>query len=371
MPRSYGRSAGWRATTDTALGVYGFLVMAAFWWGMPDAATLLRWLLIGLAPAFVLWMPPSRWTVPHLVGLAALGWCALTLAWSENFYDGVGLLMRLCLLGAVFGLGSRTQNPRSLFIGCALGLWVSSLFVITEHFGVRLIEPFVMQYAGLFINPNLLAETSVLVLIGVIVYRAWWAVPGLLPSLIEPGSRGAVIALAAVASVPLWKRWPWTTAGFVLIGAAALFIWSFDGGKAISTFQRIGLLLDNLHCLTWLGSGLGSYDTIFPFHATHIDVLRARAEHAHSDYLELLIELGPGALLFFALAACCLWKAQSPVRFVLAAFLVEASVGFPSYMPASAFIAAFAMGHLCRDWPAVLAGLHRWRNLHGARLSSA
>ena len=177
------------------LSILSFVVMAAFVYDIPSAATLPRWFVIALAPLFVLSMHPSRWTLPHLIGLLALIWAAISLLWTSNRFDGVGELLQWLFLVAVFGIGMRSPSLRPVYIGAGLGIWLSSVFVLVELFhqdGV--IKPFVLQYAGLFINPNMLAEVAVLILIGALVHRLWWLVPGILPSVIIPHSRGAVLA---------------------------------------------------------------------------------------------------------------------------------------------------------------------------------
>jgi O-antigen ligase len=48
----------------------------------------------------------------------------------------------------------------------------------------------------------------------------------------------------------------------------------------------------------WIGTGLGTYESVFGRYQTNL--LDYRYEHAHSDYLEFAMELGvPAALLLF------------------------------------------------------------------------
>lgn len=357
--------------TDKIIGGYAFCLMVAFLWGVPDASVMPRWALIALAPFVMLWMPQGRLTNLHFLGFTALGWAALTMRWGANHYDGVGSLIHLAILGVVFGLGSRVSDMRPVYIGAGLGLWLSSLFVLTEWLGYSLVHPFLMQYAGLFLNPNLLAEVTALVCVGAILNRIWWLLPGLLPSLIMPGSRGALLGLSVALIFAFWRKAPRLIAGAVVLGLAALTVWSFDGGKHISTMQRVLLMQDNVRCLSWFGWGIGSYDTIFPYCAQSIDVLHFRPIHAHSDYFEILIELGIGGILLIAMPVVSIFSSLRIERYVLVAFMAEAAVGFPSYMPATAFMAALAMGHICRDWVAVRDRFHSWRVLFRASVQYA
>lgn len=355
------------------VGVYAFLVMAAFIPATPDAATMPRWAIIALAPAITLWLPPSRLTVPHLAGFVALSWAFVSLFWSANSYDGAGEFIKLCLLGAVFGIGMRAPSLKPVYIGAALGLWVSAFVVLLERYGQIYVEPHVMQYAGLFINPNLLAEVSALVILGLVIERCWWPIIGLVPCIIIPDSRGPLLALAGIGIIALWRKSKLLMLIAGITVACLLAWWSFKTGKYISTVQRFGLLQDNLRCLNIWGYGLGSYDTVFPYCSnTSINLFFQRAEQAHNDYLQWLIELGPGAVFLFGFVAMCLWRSVNPQRYVIYCFLMEAAVGFPSYMPATAFIAALVLGYLCRDWPSLWPMLRPRRTLfhpglHGRR----
>lgn len=345
------------------VGTYAFFIMIMFWWGVPDASVLPRWSLVALSPALILWMPPSHITLQHLLGLCAIGWAALSLHWSANAYDGVAFVLHMAFLCAVFGLGMRVDNMRPVYIGAGLGLWLSSVSIGFEWFGYHPIQPFVMQNAGLFLNPNLLAEVTALVVVGVVIHKIWWLLPGLIPSLIMPGARGALVAVGLTGSIWLWRKSPKLTMAFAVAGLIVLVLWSIDGGKAMSTNQRLLLTMDNLRCLTFWGFGAGSYDTIFPYCAQSLDIMKYRPISAHNDYLQFLIELGIGAVLFFALPISCIWGAFKAERYVVIAFMVEALFGFPSYMPATAFMAALAMGHLCRDRVAVFSIFRGGREL--------
>lgn len=338
-----------------------FGVMAAFWPDVSGAALIPRWALIGLAPMLILWMPPSRWTLAHLAGLCLLAWGAVSLAWTSNMRDGAGVLAQWCLLAAVFGLGMRVASLRLVYAAATLGLAVSSAVVLFELVYPSTIQPSGGKHAGLFFNPNMLAEVTALVLIGVIGHRIWWAVALLIPAITFPQGRGAWLALAVAGTVYLWQRSRVAALSVTLLGVCAATVLVLVGFKNYSSVQRVDLFLDSIPALSWLGNGLGSYDTTFPYFASRIDVFVNRPQHAHNDYLQLVLELGPGSLFAGWLLYLCLRGPLTIERYVLIAFCVEAAFDFPSYMPATGFMAALVMGHLCRGRRDLRDELHSCR----------
>jgi len=116
--------------------------------------------------------------------------------------------------------------------------------------------------------------------------------------------------------------------------------------------------MDNL---TWFGHGWGQFYSTFPQHAVHIDTFLERPEHAHSDAIEIIYELGVGCV--FAIAF--LWSigrtALATERAILAAFLVEGLFGFPFYMPATVAVFAIVAGRLAAAGPSLRDDLNACR----------
>lgn len=80
--------------------------------------------------------------------------------------------------------------------------------------------------------------------------------------------------------------------------------------------------------------GNGTYDALFTF---------GRASQLHNDWLQLIYELGLFGLIPLAAILAAGWNPQY-IPFV-AALLVVGSFGFPLQMPATAWFAAFVIGH--------------------------
>jgi O-antigen ligase len=82
-----------------------------------------------------------------------------------------------------------------------------------------------------------------------------------------------------------------------------------------------------------LGSGLGSFEHVFHLYEDVAETTRTYVNHAHNDYLELIIELGlPGGVLILAffgwwIAQLLLaWRSPHGDRFARAATIVSGAM---------------------------------------------
>lgn len=365
------------------VGPVAFLVTVAYWPGILNPATTPRWIVLSLCVPACLSLPtlvePSRnWTAGHLAGGLFLAWAALSLTWTSSPPDGINTLWLLLVLAGVWVIGQSLKSLASIYAWLAAGMAVNGAVAIgqwLEIFPVRsAIFPRMDHVpAGLFYNPNYMAEAAALVLVGLATTRQWRWMPAVLPAIALPHARGAVLALAAAGWLWLWhnrRHWAWMGAAAALAGFGAV-LWLLP--PDYSLMHRVALWRDTIGGMTWLGHGLGGFMTDFSGHAPHFNLMQSRPTHAHNDLLEFAYELGPGvlpllALLGFALAGAKGTAGPRPEYYVLAAFLVEASFAFPTHMPVTAFMAAMALGHLCRDRRSVVDELARWRIPVRARL---
>ncbi len=331
--------------------------------GLPNAATVPRWALLFLIAPILWYKRPNPVTGGHILGACFIGWAVLSLMWTFNLYDGTRSALILGLLALVFC--AAPLSLRRVYGAMAIGLAINSGFVIAQSFGWDGV-PQMAAPSGLFINKNFGGELSAMVLAGAVASRLWWAVPGILPTLVLSQCRGAWVALGVVGIVLIYKKErlsAWVFGSFM--AAVAAYLWQTSN----SAHQREDLWGDVWDGLTFWGKGLGSFYTTFPEHATRIDALLFRPSTAHSDLINLAYELGPGVLLLLGLLVYAL-RAR-PVRaehYVLAVFLLEGLVGFPLYMPATALLAALVLGSLCRDRPELRISFAggRARILYGA-----
>lgn len=342
------------------LGAFSFAVMVTLVPGIAAPATTPRWaLLSAVVPFLASFSLPTKFDVAHALGALFLGWCAITLAWTPNLWDGLDALWKLVLFAGLFCIGAALRDLRPVWIGAALGIGVSSALAIGQLFGVELVEriegPTGMA-AGLFMNKNFLAEPAALVLIGLVWHRLWWLVPLVLPAVVLPGARGALLALAVAGIVALRGWWRVYAGALAALAVVACVVLAKNG----SFPERMIIWTSTLDGLTWLGNGIGSFYALFPSHAPAWDFLTSRPVHAHNDWLELAYDLGlPGILMLLGAFYCAL-RAEGPDRLVLIAFITEGCLGFPLHFPATVFLAALVAGRLCGDRAPLRDVLTRW-----------
>lgn len=199
---------------------------------------------------------------------------------------------------------------------------------------------------------------------------------------------GLLVALLAVALLPArgarrWAGLPWAFWGMAALIALALAA----GGLAwLDRFEADRLVADDatralMREGTWqgivafwpLGSGLGTYAGVFPRYQAP-ELGRHLIDLAHSDYLQLLMELGAlGLALMAALIALLLRRAAQLARagrrgwqpgdavavaagLGALAFGLHAWVDYPMRIPANAMFAAFLIGVVLRQPPDDRAG---------------
>lgn len=338
-----------RLNPGLTAGVFSFVLPIAFvpWFTLPSDTP--KWALVALGSIAACALRP-RLTVAHLAGLAFLTFAALSLLWTTGPYDGANVLLKLLFLAGFFLIGERLESLRPVWIGLALGFTINSGVAIAQWYGWQGI-PTGAWPAGLFVNKNYMAEPAALVLVALVASRLWWFIPGIIPAILPPGTpvtRGAVFGLA-VAGI-CWVFTRSKALGLVLVlgsvFAAAVLLHRGDGGNSMA--ERALIWGSTVNGLTWSGSGIGSFIGRFPSHAPAMDTVHMSPSHAHNDLIEMVYELGPGALLYLAVVLLALCGPFGAAWLVLAAFLAEGCFGFPLHFPVTGTIAALAAGHLCR-----------------------
>ena len=157
------------------------------------------WSVLWVVMPLILWRTRIEPSPVHWLGAVFLCYAAVSLAWSPN-----GLLgfMQLCALASVFAWAATLSNLRAIVIGLAIGLIVSDIVAMTQWMGIKSISIGGDFPAGLFVNSNVFAEVSAMVLVLLLIYRLWWWIPSTIPG-IAIGSRAMILALLGTAIV--WK----------------------------------------------------------------------------------------------------------------------------------------------------------------------
>lgn len=321
-----------------------FLVSILIVPGIPGLATTPRWCLLAAVVPFVWYFSRGRPTAGHALGLLFLGWCALSLAWTFNFYDGLLQFGKFGLLGLLFCIGAARRDLNAIWVAAALGAGVNGAVMVAQIYGWDALQQAVIP-AGTFYNKNFAAEFCALAFVGALgLPRHRWLSLLAVPGVVLGQSKTVLLALGVAAILLMWRKYKGAAAflGAVMCWGAVLF-----GGYTF--VQRLQLWSDTAAGLTFLGRGIGSFWVTFPEHAKQIDGLALRPTEAHNDLLQILYELGPGSLAVVALLAFALRGPLTREHYVLVVFLVIGLAAFPLYMPATAMLAALVLGRLCGD----------------------
>ncbi len=352
--------------------LFGFLIAATFWPALSGAANASRWTMLCVAVPvglFFVKLPPlgsPQWIVAGL-----LSWATLSLTWTPVLYDGIFRLAELAILAGCFLIGSAT-NVGAFYRGLAYGLGISSVICILQALGYEPVQIVAdgAPPSGLFINPDMLGELCIVVLIGLLAYRMYPLIWMVLPALVLSQSRTAMVAgaICVLGYASLRGKWKYFLAIpllILMVYAIAPTKWQLnpDGGG------RISLWLDTIQGMTFFGHGVGSFYTTFIKFATHIDPFHYQPDTAHNDYLQFIFELGFPAAAVAAVGLSMLWwKANEPEKLVLLAYAVICFLAFPLHNPATASVFAVVAGYSTRNWHAVRRpmvrgrySLHPWR----------
>lgn len=327
-----------------AVAIFGFVLVVLFVPHISGAATVPRWAFAAIALPLITPRGKTEFTDAHVFGLWFLGAAAISVLWSHP-YDGLDALIKLIVIAQAFVLGTKLESLKPVIIGFGLGLWVNSALMLI---GVDLPHTEDLP-AGLFVNTNVLGEIAGLVLVASIVHRLWWLVPGILPAFWMAQCRGAFAAVGVALLIWLWGKSRLLVICTSIGAAIVLYEMPLD---LRSMHQRFQMWTDILPHLRLMGAGLGSSYSLYPLFSS-MDTLAMRPEHLHNDWLEFGFETGmAGTVALIGL----LWRCRS---IVLLALFIEACVGFPLHMAATAVLGGIVAGHavrprprLCDDFPA-------------------
>jgi O-antigen ligase len=182
------------------------------------------------------------------------------------------------------------------------------------------------------------------------------------------GIVGFMVALAIVATLS-YREWMKKTKAIEVLTLGVLagsFIVWLGASRAIARFRqstasgvttgmRSEIASDAWKIFIdhpWTGSGLGTFETVFPRYASFYD--KKTVDHAHNDYLEILSETGiTGGLFGFAFIVTLYWQGMRNLRLATDAFdrafhvgamgsctaiLVHSLVDFNLHIPANALL---------------------------------
>jgi len=325
----------------------------------------LPWLPISLSPyqsiSSALWLLPP---FAILAGMLRLGACRTSwLAGALCFAAFVAVLV-----GTLQVAGGDTGSSSWYFYEFSNFGQATGFFANSNHMATLLIVtiPFLTALFGSRRSRAKSTQASVSKTVilagGLVVILLGLALNG---SLAGWGLGVPVVAATALLGVPLKRNWArWSMAGVALLGAAALafmFGSPLQGNVATGVSQsvetRATIFKKSLAAardFAPLGSGLGTFANIYPRYEDPASVDSTYVNHAHSDFIEIVLETGiPGLvlmllfLLWWVRRLAAIWRSPTVDRYARAAtiasaaILAHSAVDYP--LRTSAICAIFAM----------------------------
>jgi hypothetical protein len=338
----------------------GLIIPTAYWPSLTGNSILSGWPVLSIALPFM-FLRKVRMGLGHWLGLAFLAYAFGSMLWAPVFSQGIWDLWLLSIFAGCFMLGAQLSDPRPLYAGLALGVGVSTILSVIQHYGIFLVTEAGWpgcSHPGLFYNYDIFGETAALASVALVGSRLYWPLALTVPPIFLTGSRTALVATFVALALWLWDIDRWY--GLLMAGALGLLalgaIYTFSKPdtcgsltRTSSTSERLAIWRDTADGLTVLGRGPGSFLIDYPLFASRTDTMLSRPEAAHNDYLELLFEFGLGVAPLVGLLALALTSPATD-RYLLIAFLVTAFFAFPIREPTEALLGAVALGRCSVGW---------------------
>lgn len=296
------------------------------------------WSVMLLGAPLLLINRSVQFTLIHLLGLLFVIYAAFSLVWAPNGYWG---FVQIIAIAGVFALASTEDfKIKPVLKGLTLGLIASDFIAFLQLFEFKGVLS--VGFSGLFVNPNIFAEVSALILVLLLINKMWLysivTLPGLFVS-----SRAVMLGLAGALIVWIWRK---SKIAVGVIGVLSLaLLWYMTTYRYMrSVNQRLGIWQDMMAGFNLFGNGIGSFEYLFPIYNVHLDAAVNRTYQAHNEFLQTIFELGfIGAAL---LSAIIILSWNSKYAPWLVCFLIISCFGFPLHIAATAFMFAIVMGHI-------------------------
>lgn len=327
----------------------------------------LPWLALSLVPYATL--------ASSLALLAPIGLAALILTRPQRERWLAWALLAGACLGVLLGaLQSASGGPgrSSLFFYEITNGGAVGFFANRNHMGTLLLAglPFAFALFGGWrkgaggnagASSGLVAAALFLLLVGIALNGS--------TAVLALGVPVLALSILILPVPRIWRRLAGAGAFLALVAAVLLLL----ATPVSSSAQGLGDLSLQSRLQIWqtsvpaakdvfpLGSGLGSFESLYHLYEDPAQTTRTYVNHVHNDYLELLIELGlPGVLLVIAFFVWWVqrllfaWRSLSASRFARAAgiasgaILVQSLVDYPLRTSAIACVFALCLGLMAR-----------------------
>jgi hypothetical protein len=320
--------------------IFALLVTVAYIPGFIGAAIPTNWFVLIIACPIIFYFTKTK--VNPLV-LVFISFVTISLIWTLNFNIAIFFYIQIIALFMVFSIGENLLDIRPIFKGIAFGLGISGVIAILQFFDIKSVITLYSNVTGLFVNPNIYSEISVIVLLALIVLKLWFWIPLVLPGIVLVHSRTALAALGIGLFIILFrKNRLYACISFLFIAAISAYLYKHSF-NLLSIQERLNLYKDTISGITLFGHGVGSFEILYPYYATHIDTALARPRFPHNDWLQLMFEFGVFSLPIFVFSANLLRK-RNECTTILWAIGFISLFNFPFHVPVSAFIGCLVAG---------------------------
>ncbi len=303
----------------------------------------LPWMPVSLAPhrtiASALWLLPAAAVLLGIIRLGAFRatWLAWVLAVVTIFSVALGALQvvggedsswyfyEITNFGVATGFFSNANHMATLLVS-------TIPFLAALYLGARRSRRSVQKSSGLFV---ILVGTLIVVFVGIATNRSLAAAGLSVPVL----AASLLMLLARKRRMPAWS--PVLIAILVLGSVAVVFsaplgnnLTSQEARSAEeSRYTSFTRTLDAAAGFMPVGSGIGTFQEIYPATEDATAVTRFYMNHVHGDYIELALETGVAGmlvillfLLWWARRVVYIWIGDDPDHFARAATIASAAI---------------------------------------------
>jgi O-antigen ligase len=303
----------------------------------------LPWLPLSLAPhrtlASALWLLPA---VAVLLGIVRLGgfrstWLAWVIAVVTIFSVALGALQivggensswyfyEITNFGVATGFFSNANHMATLLVS-------TIPFLAALYLGARRSRRSMQKSSGLFV---VLVGTLTVIFVGIAANRSLAAAGLSVPVL----TASLLMLLSRKRRLP---RWSAALVAILILGSVAV-VFSVPLGNNLtsqearsseeSRYTSFTRTLDAAGDFMPAGSGIGTFQEIYPSHEDPAAATRFYMNHVHGDYIELALETGaPGLLvillflIWWARRVVAIWSGDDPDYFARAATIASAAI---------------------------------------------
>jgi O-antigen ligase len=295
------------------ISVVPYLTVASLLWLLPAIAVLLGMIRLG---AF-----RSTWIMLVLGGVTATG---IALGAIQRAGNEAAYFYRITNYGQATGFFSNANHM-------ATQLMVTIAFVAALYLAAREKSRSAQRTSALLV---VLAGAAGVLMVGIAINGSLAGLGLSVPVL----GASILMIISRKRKVPVWAVVPLALVAIVAVGA----IFTMPLGNNLTGADRASPVSRQVSFTNTIaaakdyfpaGSGIGSFNTIYPMYEDQATMTTTYVNHAHSDLLELALETGAPGMVMLALfllwwirRTVVIWRAEEPDPFARAATIASAAI---------------------------------------------